>query len=187
MENLIAESNAIDAIIGTAKTLPEKDKAQIKLGMENYLSLVIQAEWPALQNQDINKREIATPEFLALDDIINNIAYKLNQSIPIASQLLSSIEDIRRTRKIRLALAYDNDSLAKWPSVPACSFFLLLSVGIIHIGRNKAMILSLGVASICIITALILLFVIVSPYRGWYPLAPIQLEDSMKLLNALKS
>lgn len=185
--NLITESNAVDTIISAASALPAKDQVQIKQGIENYLSSVIRNEWPAMANRDVKMREVATPDFLILNNIINKIAYEPNQSSAISSQLLSAIEDIRHDRKIRLALAYDDDSLARWPSVPVCSFLLLLSVGIIHIKSHKSMKVSLGIASLSVITALLLLFIIVSPYRGWHPIEPKQLENSMELLNALKT
>jgi hypothetical protein len=185
--NLITESNAIETIISTATALPAKDQAQIHAGIRNYLIAVIEIEWPAMENRDSKKREITTPDFLALNTIINNIAYQPNQHSAIQGQLLSAIGTIRHDRQARQSIAYDNDSLKKWPSIPVCSFLLLLSVGIVHLGSIKAMKVSLSIASLCVVTAMIFLFIAVSPYRGWNPIEPYQLQESLRMLDTLKS
>jgi hypothetical protein len=109
--NLIAESNAIETIVSTATVLPVKDQAEIRSGIENYLTAVFEKEWPDMENKDANKREIATPEFLALNKIINDIAYQPNQRSSITSELLSALRTIRYERQVRQSIAYDNDSL----------------------------------------------------------------------------
>lgn len=185
--NLITESSAIETLISTATTLPAQDQAKIRSGIENYLNAVIEKEWPAMSNKDTHNRKITTPEFLALNAVVNNIAYQPNQRSAVESQLLSAIGTIRHDRQIRQSLAYDNDSIKKWPSIPICSLLLLLSVGIVHLGSLKAMKVSLSIASLCIITAMIFLFVSVSPYRGWNPIEPHPLQDSLRLLEVLKT
>ncbi|MBU3538717.1 hypothetical protein [Polynucleobacter sp. UK-Gri1-W3] len=175
ISNLITESNAIETIISTATILPKEDQIEIHSGLKNYLSAVIEKEWPAIESRDVSKREIATPEFLALNKIISDIAYQPNQRSSVENQLLSAIGTMRHDRQIRQSLAYDNDSLKKWPSIPVFSFLLLLSVGIVHLGSMKAMKVSLSIASLCIVTAVIFLFIGVSPYRGWNPVEPLKL------------
>jgi hypothetical protein len=185
ISNAITESNAIETIISTATVLPKKDQVEIQSGLKNYLNAVIEKEWPAMENRDVSKREISTPEFLALNKIISGIAYQPNQPSGIESQLLSAIGTIRHDRQIRQSLAYDNDSLKKWPSIPVFSFLLLLSVGIVHLGSIKAMKVSLSIASLCIVTAMIFLFIAVSPYRGWNPVEPTKLQQSLQRLDTL--
>ena len=139
-----------------------------------------------MENRDVSKREISTPEFLSLNKIINGIAYQPNQHSGVESQLLSAIGAIRQDRQIRQSIAYDNDSLTKWPAIPVFSFLLLLSVGIVHLGSLKAMKVSLSIASLCIVTAMIFLFISVSPYRGWNPVEPNRLKHSLQLLKSLE-
>ena len=184
--NLITESSAIETIVSTAMVLPEKDQAQIQSGIKNYLTAVIEKEWPAMEDRDSSKREITDPEFLALNNIISNIAYQPNQRSSVSNQLLSAIGVVRHDRQLRQSLAYDNDSLKKWPSIPVFSFLLLLSVGIVHLGSIKAMKVSLAIASLCVVSALIFLFIAVSPYRGWNPVEPHQLQQSLRTLGKLK-
>ena len=181
--NLLAETSAIETIISTATILPKKDQVEIQSGLKNYITAVIEKEWPAMENRDASKREISTPEFLALNKIINGIAYQPNQRSGVESQLLSAIGAIRHDRQIRQSIAYDNDSIAKWPAIPVFSFLLLLSVGIVHLGSLKAMKVSLSIASLCIVTAMIFLFISVSPYRGWNPVEPNRLKHSLQLLE----
>ena len=186
ISNVITESNAVETIVSTATVLPAKDQVKIISGMQNYLTAVIEKEWPAMENRDASKRGISTPEFLALNKIISDIAYQPNQRSGIESQLLTAIGTIRHDRQARQSLAYDNDSLKKWPSIPVFSFLLLLSVGIVHLGSIKAMKVSLSIASLCIVTAVIFLFIAVSPYRGWNPVEPIKLQESLQMLDNLK-
>ena len=184
--NLIAETSAIETIISTATVLPKKDQVEIQSGLKNYITAVIEKEWPAMENRDASKRDISTPEFLSLNKIINGIAYQPHQNGGVESQLLSAIGAIRNDRQIRQSIAYDNDSLAKWPAIPVFAFLLLLSVGIVHLGSLKAMKVSLSIASLCIVTAMIFLFISVSPYRGWNPVEPNRLKHSLQLLNTLE-
>ncbi|MBU3557672.1 hypothetical protein ICN18_08525 [Polynucleobacter sp. Ross1-W9] len=186
ISNVITESNAVETIVSTATVLPAKDQEKIISGMKNYLTAVIEKEWPAMANRDASKREISTPEFLALNKIISGIAYQPNQRSGIESQLLSAIGTIRHDRQARQSLAYDNDSLTKWPAIPVFSFLLLLSVGIVHLGSLKAMKVSLSIASLCIVTTVIFLFIAVSPYRGWNPVEPHKIQESLRMLNNLK-
>ncbi len=186
ISNLIIESNAIETMISTAAVLPKKDQAEIHSGIKNYLTAVIEKEWPAMENRDISKREISTPEFQALNKIISTIAYQPNQRSSIESELLAAIGTIRYDRQVRQSLAYDNDSLKKWPSIPVFSFLLLLSVGIVHLGSIKAMKVSLLITSLCIVTAITFLFIAVSPYRGWNPVEPLKLQHSLQMIDGLK-
>ncbi len=186
ISNLLAETSAIETIISTATILPKKDQVEIQSGLKNYITAVIEKEWPAMENRDASKREASTPEFLSLNKIINGIAYQPHQHSGVESQLLSAIGAIRHDRQIRQSIAYDNDSLAKWPAIPVFSFLLLLSVGIVHLGSQKAMKVSLSIASLCIVAAMIFLFISVSPYRGWNPVEPNRLKHSLQLLNSLE-
>ena len=113
ISNVITESNAVETIVSTATVLPAKDQVKIISGMKNYLTAVIEKEWPAMENRDASKRGISTPEFLALNKIISDIAYQPNQRSGIESQLLTAIGTIRHDRQARQSLAYDNDSLKK--------------------------------------------------------------------------
>lgn len=186
ISNLISETSAIETIISTATVLPKQDQAKIQSGLKNYITAVIEKEWPAMENRDVSQREASTPEFLSLNKIINGIAYQPHQHNGVENQLLSAIEAIRHDRQIRQSIAYDNDSLAKWPAIPVFSFLLLLSVGIVHLGSLKAMRVSLSIASLCIVTAMIFLFISVSPYRGWNPVEPNRLKHSLQLLKSLE-
>ena len=181
--NLIVESGAIESIISTSMALPTREQTQVKSSVRNYLSAELQKEWPAMQDRDSSKRDIASPEFLSLNTLIHQIAYQPQQPGSISSQLLSAIDTIRHSRQVRHSLAYDNDSLKKWPAVPICSFLLLLSVGIVHLGSAKAMKVSLSIASLCIVTAMIFLFISLSPYRGWNPIEANLLQQSLKVLE----
>ncbi len=186
ISNLISETSAIETIISTATVLPKQDQAKIQSGLKNYITAVIEKEWPAMENRDVSQREASTPEFLSLNKIINGIAYQPHQHNGVENQLLSAIEAIRHDRQIRQSIAYDNDSLAKSPAIPVFSFLLLLSVGIVHLGSLKAMRVSLSIASLCIVTAMIFLFISVSPYRGWNPVEPNRLKHSLQLLKSLE-
>jgi len=184
--NLITESSAINSIINAATVLPLEDQMLISSGIGNYIHAVIEKEWPAMSNMETEQREIAFPDFLTLSKIINKVAYQPNQRSSVENQLESALTTIRHDRQERQSLAYDNNKLKKWLSIPISSFLLLLSVGIVHLGSLKAMKVSLTIASLCIVTSMLFLFISLSPYRGLTPIKPHQLQESFKLLDILK-
>lgn len=187
VSNLIIESSALDTLTNVSLVLPSRDKDQISSGIENYINAVIEKEWPAMRSKDFKKREIALPEFMALSKIINKLAYESNLRSSIEGQLESSLTIIRESRKTRHSLAFDNTNIRKWISIPISSLLLLLSVGIIHLGSLKAMKVSLSIASLCIVTAMTLLYISVTPYGAWNPVEPLQLQESLRILGALRS
>lgn len=187
ISNLVAESSAIDGLINTATVLPTQDRAQINSAIKDYLNAVIEKEWPAMSSQDARKRQISLPEFMALSRVINKMAYESNQRASIENQLVESLTTIRHNRQVRQSLAYDNTNIKKWISIPISSILLLISVGIVHLGSLKAMKVSLSIASLCIITAMIFLYISISPYGMWNPVEPYQLQESLKMLSTIKN
>ena len=187
ISNLITESSAIDDLINISTVLPPLDRAQINSAIKDYLSAVIEKEWPAMNREVAKNREIALPEFLALSKIINQIAYQPNQRASIENQLEAGLTIIRHTRQVRHSLAYDTDNIKKWIAIPVSSILLLISVGIVHLGSLKAMKVSLSIASLCILTAMVFLYISISPYGMWNPVKPHQLQESLRVLNAVNS
>lgn len=183
VSNQIIESSAIETIISASEMLSQSDSTQLNLKIKNYLTSVIDKEWAVLQERDPEKQNIAAPEFLALNKTVTQIAYKPNQQVSISSQLLSAIDSIRRARYDRQALAFENNSIRRWPVIPVCSLLLLISVGIVHLGSKKAMKVSLGIASLCIVTAAIFLYSAMSPYRGLNVVEPIKFEAILEQLK----
>jgi hypothetical protein len=185
--NLISESGAINTIVNAATNLPLRDRIQISFGLKDYIEAVLEKEWPAISSGVVERGEIAYPELMALSKIINQVAYQANQRSSIENQLESALATIRHDRQVRQVLAYGNENLKKWIGIPISSFLLLLSVGIVHLGSLKAMKVSLSIASLCIETSMIFLFISLSPYRGLNPVQPVQLQESLRMLDALKS
>lgn len=186
ISNLVTESSAIDGLINTATVLPTQDRSQINLAIKDYLNAVIEKEWPAMSSQDAGKRQITLPEFTTLSRVINKVAYESNQRASVENQLVESLTTIRHNRQVRQSLAYDNANIKKWISIPISSILLLISVGIVHLGSLKAMKVSLSIASLCIITAMTFLYISISPYGMWNPVEPYQLQESLRMLSAVK-
>ena len=187
ISNLITESSAIDSLINTSSVLPPQDRVQINSAIKDYLSAVVEKEWPAMNEKDAKNREVALPEFLALSKIINQIAYQPNQRASIENQLEAGLTIIRHNRQVRHSLAYDTDNIKKWIAIPVSSILLLISVGIVHLGSLKAMKVSLSIASLCVLTAMVFLYITISPYGMWNPVKPHQLQESLRVLNAVNS
>ena len=187
ISNLVTESSAIDGLINTATALPSQDRAQINSAIKGYLNAVIEKEWPAMSSQDAGKREITSPEFMALSRAINKIIYESNQRASIENQLIESLTTIRHNRQVRQSLAYDNTNIKKWITIPISSILLLISVGIVHLGSLKAMKVSLSIASLCVITAMTFLYICISPYGKWNPVKPYQLQESLKMLSITRN
>jgi hypothetical protein len=187
ISNLITESSSIETIINVSTALPLQERAQISSGVKDYLNAVIEKEWPAMSKQETANREASLPEFITLSKIINQIAYKPNQRISIENQLEESLATIRHNRKVRQSLAYDGNGIKKWISIPVSSILLLISVGIVHLGSLKAMKVSLSIASLCILTAMIFLYITMTPFGRWNPVEPHQLQESLKMLSTVKN
>ncbi len=187
ISNLIAESSALDSLINISTVLPPEDRAQIKSGVKDYLNVVIEKEWPAMNEKDAKNREIALPEFMALSKTINQIAYQANQRASIGNGLEAELTIIRHNRKVRQSIAYDTDNIKKWIVIPISSILLLISVGIVHLGSIKAMKVSLSIASLCILTAMTFLYITISPYGMWNPVKPYQLQESLRMLGTVNS
>lgn len=185
ISNLITESSTIDDLINISTVLPPQDQAKIIPVIKDYLNAVIEKEWPAMNEKDAKNREIALPEFMALSKIINQIAYQPNQRASIEDQLEAGLSTIRHNRQVRHSLAYDTDNFKKWISIPVASILLMISVGIVHLGSLKAMKVSLSITSLCVLTAMVFLYITISPYGMWNPVKPYQLQESLRMLNTV--
>jgi hypothetical protein len=187
ISNLIIESSAIDGLINTSTVLPPQDQAKIIPAIKDYLNAVVEKEWPAMNQKDAKNREVALPEFMALSKTINQIAYQPNQRASIENQLEAALTIIRHNRQVRQSLAYDTDNYKKWISIPIASILLMISVGIVHLGSLKAMKVSLSITSLCVLTAMVFLFITISPYGMWNPVKPHQLQESLRMLSTVNS
>lgn len=182
-ENLAAEANSIGTLISISKILPAQDGSKLILAVNNYVNAVVDKEWPVISTNSYENRQIALPEFEALNTVVNGIDIEPNQRGSIEGRMDAAVDSIRHTRLMRQSLAYENNSLKKWPEIPVCSFLLLLCVGLIHLRSQKAMKITLGVTGLCVVTSMIFIYMAMSPYQGWNPIEPYKLKDSLALID----
>jgi len=181
---LINETSAIRSLLSTAKNLGGKEELKLNTAVKNYVDAVLTKEWPAMANGDDQNRGTAEAEFEALSQTATQILLQASQHRVIENRLMPPIDNIRIARLRRLSLAHDEISFVKWRSVGTFSLLLLLSVGIVHLRSQRAMIITFAIAIICILASELILFNNKSPYQGRDPIKPSMLVDSIKIFSS---
>jgi hypothetical protein len=179
---LINETSAIRSLLSTAKNLGSSEELKLNTAVKNYVNAVLTKEWPAMADGDDENRGTAETEFEALSQTTIQIYLQAKDRRGIESHLMPPIDNIRTARLKRLSLAHDDISFVKWRSVGTFSLLLLLSVGIVHLRSQRAMIITFAIAIICILASELILFNNKSPYQGRDPIKPGMLAESIKAI-----
>ena len=181
---LINESAALGTLISISRTLAPQDKLMLSTAINHYVVAVVDKEWPALKTGDYVNQWTASPEFEALSATTDKLAFSSNLPSSIATRLQTTIDSLRQYRLLRLGLAYDEVKFTKWPSIYVLSFLLLFSVGLLQVRAPRAMRIALTMGALCIGSTMVFLYVNQSPYRGFDPVQPTLLKDSVKSMGA---
>jgi hypothetical protein len=180
--SLVNESTAVRTLTSIASTLPPHDGKSLNLATKNYVSAVLNKEWPAMKGENPIGKTIALAEFENLNNVANTIAMQINQRSSIEGHLVSTIDTLRHARLQRLSLAYDSTNFSRWPSVFVLSFLLMMTVGLLQLKSPRAMRITLIMGALCISSNMLFLYLNISPYRGMNPINPQSLEESLKLI-----
>jgi|GEM_PF-2846777 len=117
-QSLFREVSAIQMILLHAESLPEKDRAEVKKQLQEYVTLVASAEWKRMQ-LDGESRQVR----LALGNLLRFI-HTVKES-DIRDALRSAVGDLLSARMERLRVAAD--------TVPALTWMVLYILGMITI------------------------------------------------------
>jgi hypothetical protein len=181
--SLVNESGAITTIVLTSTNLAPQDKLRLTEAINNYVTAVVDNEWPAMKAKKPMVHNIASPEFEALRKITDTIAMKPNQHSLITNRLESSMNILQHERLLRSSLAYEGTNISRWPSIFSLSFLLLFSVGLLQLRSPRAMKISLAMGAFCIGSAMLFLFLNLSPYSGLNPVTPDLLKSTVSTIS----
>jgi apolipoprotein N-acyltransferase len=181
--SLVNESGAITTLALTSTNLAPQDKLRLTEAINNYVTAVVDKEWPAMKAKKPMVHNIASPEFEALRKITDAIAMKPNQHSLIANRLESSMNILQHERLLRSSLAYEGTNIGRWPSIFSLSFLLLLTVGLLQLRSPRAMKISLAMGAFCIGSAMLFIFLNLSPYSGLNPVTADLLNSTVSTIS----
>lgn len=181
--SLVNESGAIRALALASTNLAPQDKLRLTEAINNYVTAVVDNEWPTMKANTSMVHNTASPEFEALSKITNTIAMEPNQHSLIAGRLESSMNILQHERLLRSSLAYEGTNFARWPSILVLSFLLLFTVGLLQLRSPRAMKISLIMGALCIGSSMLFLFLNLSPYSGLNPVTPNLLKSSIGIIS----
>lgn len=181
--NLVNENSSLRTLISISSSLPPQDKEQLNAVINNYITAILDKEWPAMKINDASKYEVASPEFESLSKAAIKIAMAPNQRVSTENRLQSSIDNLRHERLLRINLAKTSIHLARWPSLYILSFLLLFTVGLLQLQSPRAMRISLTMGALCIGGSLLFIHLNASPYGGLDAVNPDPLSQTLKLIN----
>ncbi len=183
---LIAETSALRGII--AASLHMGDGAEHLLNaVENYAQAVVRKEWPAMVAGDLSGKETALRELRQLSTVCLNTGSRKDQPAILATRLLTSMDTIRTSRLQRLSLAHGAISPSKWAAVMLFGILLVVTVGIVHIRKPRAMAIALSVSVTCIVGTIYVLSSSRSPYAGPGAIQPTMIQEALLILDQSSS
>ncbi len=183
---LIRESSALRSIILLTPNLGARGQ-HLSQVTENYINAVADREWQAMTLKDHPNKESALPELEALDFAIAKIGSDPALPQYTALRLNNALEMLRLSRQQRLALAHDGISASKWASPIMLAVITLVTIGVVHIRRPRAMLISMMLTILCVLATMQLLSQNRSPYIGTAAVTQEPLYDAKKLLDNIRA
>ncbi len=183
---LIREASALRSVILLAPNLGERGQ-YLSQATENYINAVIDREWQAMMLKDHPNKESALPELEALDFNIAKIGSDPSLPQYVAIRLDNALELLRQSRQQRLSLAHDGIAASKWASPIMLAVITLVTIGVVHIRRPRAMMISMILTILCILATMQLLSQNRSPYIGTAAVTQEALYDAKKLLYSIRT
>lgn len=183
--NLVNENNSLRTLISISSSLPPQARESLNSAIYNYVTTVLNKEWPAMKIRDASNYEAASPEFEILSAVASKIAMEPNQRASTENRLQSAIDNLRHERLVRDNLAKTSIRIERWPSLYLLSFLLLFTVGLLQVQSPRAMRISLTMGTFCIGASLLFIHLNGSPYGGLDAVDPDPLSQTLKLINPI--
>lgn len=174
---LISETSAIAGMISTSAHLDNTDRLRLITSINNYTTAVLTKEWPAMATGDHSGIESASPELRQLSFVSIEIASQKPLPKLFETRIQQPLDAIRTARLQRLSLAHDSISAAKWRATMLFGILVLVTVGVVHLRRPRAMVIALAISATCIFFTILMLANNRSPYSGISAIRPQMLED----------
>ena len=153
---------------------------EISRGIRNYVSAVVEKEWPAMA-----KGEAAADAEIAQDNLIR-IASSACAPKEIDGECNLALRDIvlkvRDTRSNRLKLSSDNTETIKWASVLFLALIGQISIASVHLENIRPQIASLTIFTSAIVVVLSLIALHELPFAPPIVVSSAPLADLLKVI-----
>ncbi len=153
---------------------------EISWGIRNYVSAVVDKEWPAM-----TRGEAAAEAEIAQDHLIRiaSNGCSTRQTGDRCNKALADIAmKLRETRSDRLKLSSDNTETIKWASVVFLALIAQVSIAILHIERIGPQIATLTIFSSAIVIVLGLIALHELPFAPPLVVKPTPLADLLYIM-----
>jgi hypothetical protein len=181
---LISETSAISSMASTSAHLDSADRLRLITSINNYTTAVLKKEWPAMATGDHSGKGSASTELRQLNFVSIDIASQKSLPKLIETRIQQPLDTIRTARLQRLSLAHDSISTAKWRATMLFGILVLITVGVVHLRRPRAMVIALAISATCIFCTILMLANNRSPYSGVSAIKPQMLEDVIQMHDA---
>lgn len=153
---------------------------EISRGIRNYVSAVVENEWPAM-----SRGEAAADAEIAQDNLIK-IASNVCARQKIEGECNHTFSDIalkvRETRSNRLKLSTDNTETIKWASVLFLALIAQISIASVHLANIRPQIASLAIFTSAIVVVLSLIALHELPFAPPIVVSSAPLADLLKVI-----
>lgn len=176
------EANALGAVYGFARGIPEPAQAIWKRDSRNYATLVIDQDWPLMNHQQSSEAA-----WTALTTLRNDIyaftaadAHKQH----LQDKAVEKVQDIYDARRTRVDLVKAGVPDFMWHILIGGAFLVALFPLLTKPHLTARLLIAVGIQAVVIAGALYLVSVLNHPFSGAYRVAPSAFEILLNRFNA---
>lgn len=159
------ESQSILSIISLANSVPALKEINLPGSAIAYTQSIIDDEWQTLATSR-SASDITDEKFVAMRAAIFKAANMLSDKAE-SKALLNTFYTINSARETRLAYASFDLHPVRWYAILFLGALVLIAVAFIHSSKPKALIVSIAIATLTILTPLCMIgLTFSSPYQG---------------------
>lgn len=159
------ESQSILSIISLANSVPYLKDGNLSSSAKAYVQSIVEDEWKTLASGRANS-PITDEKFIAMRSEIFKAA-NVQPDKAESKTLLNEFFSINNARETRQAYASFDLHPVRWYAILFLAVLVLISVAFSHSTKPKALIVSISIATLTVLTPLcILALTFSSPYQG---------------------
>jgi hypothetical protein len=148
---------------------------KLRAAVRDYATSVLRDEWHSMQ--DARESPVTVQALDLLLHATADPAMAQQGGAALQNALLSATLRVAAARSTRFALSSHEIDQYKWASVLILAILAQTGVAVVHLERQKAQVLALGIFTASAITALGLIAVCEEPYHGSHQVSPAPLQE----------
>lgn len=176
------EANAIGAIYGFAWGIPEPAQSTWKSGARHYATLVIEQDWPLMQNQQAS--ENAWTALTALRDDIFALDTTNDRERSLQDKAIDKVQEIYDARRTRVDLVNAGIPDFLWYTLIGGAILVVLFPLLTKPHITGRLLIAVGIQGAVIAGALYLVTVLNHPFSGAYRVEPNAFQILVSRLDA---